>query len=253
MVSPERTGATSVVGSPILDVSMIRKTFAGLVALDGVSLQLGSSEILGLIGPNGAGKSTLFNIISGSMKPTAGKVKFHDLDITGLPPNRICKLGIARTFQIPRPFLDMTVLENVEIAQIFGGNRVPKIGTPREICELVGLRDKMHLSAKVLNVSGKKRLEVARALATSPEVLLLDEIAAGMAPAEGEWVIGFMEKMSREYGVSIIWVEHVMRLLMKGVDRVIVIDHGIKIAEGKPEDVVNDERVQQAYLGEKKK
>jgi branched-chain amino acid transport system ATP-binding protein len=233
----------------ILDVSVIKKNFAGLVALDGVSLQLGKREILGLIGPNGAGKSTLFNIIAGTVRPTSGRIRFRGRDITGLPPNRVCRLGIARTFQIPKPFLDMTVLENVQVAEYFSGSRGPKVGTPGEICELVGLKDKMLLPAGVLNVSGKKRLEVARALATSPDVLLLDEIAAGMAPAEGEWAVQFIERMSRDYSISIIWVEHVMRLLMKGVHRVVVLDHGVKIAEGKPEEVVNDEKVKQAYLG----
>jgi branched-chain amino acid transport system ATP-binding protein len=235
----------------VLDVSLVRKNFAGLVALDGVSLQLGRKEILGLIGPNGAGKSTLFNIIAGTLKPTSGTVTFRGRNITGLPPNRVCRLGIARTYQIPKPFLDMTVLENVYIAESFGSGRDSKVGTPAEICDLVGLKDKMHLEAGMLNVSGKKRLEVARALATSPDVLLLDEIAAGMSPTEGEWAVRFMEKMSQSYDLSIIWVEHVMRLLMKGVHRVVVLDHGVKIAEGRPEEVVNDEKVQQAYLGGK--
>ncbi|MEM0117271.1 MAG: ABC transporter ATP-binding protein [Conexivisphaerales archaeon] len=237
----------------ILEAVSVRKVFSGLVALDNVSLQLNKNEVLGLIGPNGAGKTTLFNIIAGFMKPTSGKIIFEGREITGKPANRVCRLGIARTFQIPRPFGDMTVLENLQVARQFshhnrsGSNSIDT----KVILELTGLSERAGLEAKKLTVSEKKRLEVARALATSPKVLLLDEIAAGLTPKEGEWAVNLMKQLSEQFSISVIWVEHIMRLLMKGVQRVVVLDHGVKIAEGKPEQVVNDERVQQAYLGVK--
>jgi branched-chain amino acid transport system ATP-binding protein len=237
----------------IIDVVSIRKVFSGLVALDNVSFQLGKNEVLGLIGPNGAGKTTLFNIIAGFMKPTSGKVMFEGKEITGKPSNRICRLGIARTFQIPRPFGDMTVLENIRVAREFSHH--DRIGAEsiktETILEMTGLSDRANIEAKKLTVSEKKRLEVARALATSPKVLLLDEIAAGLTPKEGEWAVNLMKQLPEMFGISVIWVEHVMRLLMKGVQRVIVLDHGVKIAEGRPEEIVKDERVQQAYLGKR--
>jgi branched-chain amino acid transport system ATP-binding protein len=237
----------------IMDVISIRKVFSGLIALDNVSFQLNKNEVLGLIGPNGAGKTTLFNIIAGFMKPTSGKVVFEGKEITGKPSNRICRLGIARTFQIPRPFGEMTVLENIRVAREFSHHDrkgADSIET-ETILEMTGLSDRIGVEAKKLTVSEKKRLEVARALATTPKVLLLDEIAAGLTPKEGEWAVNLMKQLPERFGISVIWVEHVMRLLMKGVQRVIVLDHGVKIAEGKPEEVVNDERVQQAYLGKK--
>jgi len=237
----------------IIDVVSVRKVFSSLVALDGVSFQLNRNEVLGLIGPNGAGKTTLFNIIAGFMKPTSGKVIFEGKEITGKPSNRICRMGIARTFQIPRPFGDMTVLENIRVAREFSHHDrsgASSIDT-QTILGMTGLADRMNVEAKKLTVSEKKRLEVARALATSPKVLLLDEIAAGLTPKEGEWAVNLMKKLPEMFGISVIWVEHVMRLLMRGVQRVIVLDHGVKIAEGKPEEIVNDERVQQAYLGKK--
>jgi branched-chain amino acid transport system ATP-binding protein len=238
----------------LLEVSNVTKKFAGLVALDNVSLDVRDKEIVGLIGPNGAGKTTLFSIIAGSLKPTKGKVSFQGRDITGLPTNRICKLGLARTFQIPRPFPESTVLENIEIAEMFGrrgGDAKKRIGTPSEICEVVGLGEKKETAAKVLSASEKKRLEVARAIATSPRILLLDEFAAGLSTEESEWASSFVTEMKDRYGLSIIWIEHVMRVLMKKVDRVFVLDHGMKIAEGVPEEVVKDEKVLDAYLGGK--
>lgn len=235
----------------ILEAVSIRKVFAGVVALDNVSIQLNQKEVLGLIGPNGAGKTTLFNIIAGTVKPTSGRVVFEGRDITGKPPNQICRLGIARTFQIPRPFGEMSVLENIYVAREFGrGPKADHWGLDvQTILELTGLSAKVDAPAKTLTAEEKKKLEVARALATSPKVLLLDEVAAGLPPKEAEWVVGLVRKLSEDFGVSIIWVEHVMRVLMRGVHRVVVLDHGTKIAEGKPEEVVNDKRVQEAYLG----
>ncbi|MDH2901565.1 MAG: ABC transporter ATP-binding protein [archaeon] len=236
----------------ILEVSQITKHFSGLVALDNISFNVNKSEIVGLIGPNGAGKTTLFNIIAGSLKPTRGKISFDGKNITGLPTNRICRLGLARTFQIPKPFEDLTVLQNIEMAEMFGhatGEGKKRVGSPMEICEIVGLSPKNETLARILSASDKKRLEVARALATSPRILLLDEFAAGLSAQESEWASSFVKDMQRSFELSIIWIEHVMRILMKNVDRVFVLDHGVKIAEGTPKEVVNNAKVLQAYLG----
>lgn len=238
----------------LLDVSEITKNFAGLVALDSVSLNVRDKEVVGLIGPNGAGKTTLFSIISGSLKPSKGKISFNGKDITGLPTNRICKLGLARTFQIPKPFPELSVIENIEMAEMFGHSSAEakkRVGTPREICEVVGLSSKKNTMARILSASEKKRLEVGRALATSPRILLLDEFAAGLSVQESEWATSFVRDMQRSYGLSIFWIEHVMRVLMKNVDRVFVLDHGVMIAKGTPEEIVKDDKVLQAYLGGK--
>jgi len=164
----------------------------------------------------------------------------------------MCKLGLARTYQVPKPFTDLTVTENIELAETFGGSTAQgrkKLGTTDEICEMVGLGGKRDVLARILSVSEKKRLEVARAVATSPRLLLLDESAAGLNSQEGEWFSSFGKRLRDEWGLSIVWIEHVMRVLMRSVDRVVVLDHGVKIGEGAPADIVKDERVLQAYLG----
>lgn len=238
----------------LLEVSGVTKRFSGLVALDNVSLDVRDKEVVGLIGPNGAGKTTLFSIISGSLKPSQGRISFGGKDVTGLPTNRICKLGLARTFQIPRPFPELTLLENIEMAAMFGHTSAEtkkRVGLPSEICEVVGLSAKKDTVARILSASEKKRLEVGRALATSPKILLLDEFAAGLSAQESEWATSFVRDMQNNYGISIIWIEHVMRVLMKSVDRVFVLDHGVKIAEGTPEEIRKNEKVLQAYLGGK--
>jgi branched-chain amino acid transport system ATP-binding protein len=236
----------------LLEVSEVSKRFSGLVALDKLSFAVGEKEILGLIGPNGAGKTTLFNVIAGSLRPSSGKIYLDGRDVTGLPPNRICRLGLARTYQVPKPFSDLTVIENIEMAEAFGGSSAAgrkKLGTPDEICDMVGLTGKKDALARILSVSEKKRLEVGRAVATSPKLLLLDESAAGLNSQEGEWFSSFGKRMRDDWGLSMIWIEHVMRLLMRSVDRVVVLDHGVKIGEGLPAEIVKDKRVLQAYLG----
>lgn len=218
-----------------------------------VSFEVSEGEVVGLIGPNGAGKTTLFNIISGTLKPNGGRVFFSGRDITGMPPYKVAKLGIARTFQIPQPFSAMTVLENVEAAALFSnaGSRGRLLRDPAELLEMIGLGGKLNQAAGLLTAPEKKRLEVARALSTSPALLMLDEFAAGLTIAEATWASGVIKKLSSEFGVTIIWTEHVMRILMRSVERVLVLQQGEVIAQGTPEEVAKDERVLSAYFGGK--
>lgn len=237
----------------LLRLAQVAKRFSGLEVLRDITFDVGEGEIVGLIGPNGAGKTTIFNIISGSLKPTSGKVVFMSKDITGLPPYKISRLGIARTFQIPQPFAEMTVAENVRAALLFS---VPRHDgkLPRDVsklCELAGLEGKLNQVAGSLTAPEKKRLEVARALACSPRLLLLDEFAAGLTATEAGWATGIIKVLSKEYGVTIIWIEHVMKLLMTSVERVLVLQTGEVIASGTPPEVVRNERVLNAYFGGK--
>jgi branched-chain amino acid transport system ATP-binding protein len=237
----------------LLEVHDIAMSFSGLEVLKNLSFSVAEGEMLGLIGPNGAGKTTLFNIISGVLKPTNGQVTFAGKNITGYRPHRISKLGIARTFQIPQPFSEMTVLENVRAASMFSNaaerGKLPK--EPEKICEMTGLQEKMNRPAATLSAPEKKRLEVARALGTSPLLLMLDEFAAGLTPAEVAWASNLMKSLFKEYGVTIVWTEHVMRVLMSSVERVMVLHQGGIIAKGAPDEIVKDEKVLDAYFGGK--
>ena len=238
----------------ILEGKEVTKFFGGLLALSRVDFHLKQGEILGLIGPNGAGKTTLFNIISGLIRPTAGTVFFDGRDVTGLSPNKICRMGIARTYQSVRPFLRLTALENVKAGLLFGRGRdrlKPRDveEEARHLLDFIGLSGKANQRAGSLPTADRKRLEVARALATHPRVLLLDEVVAGLTPAETSEIMAHLKEV-RGQGITIFLIEHVMKAIMGLSDRIIVLHHGEKIAEGKPQEVARDKRVIDAYLGE---
>ncbi len=241
-----------VQGPPILSGKGVTKRFGGLTAVDGVDFELYENEILGLIGPNGAGKTTLFHLISGGHKPDGGTINFRGRNINGLRADVICKLGIGRTFQITKPFLEMSALENVMVGSYFGARPRVRLKQCRakaeEVLHRLGLADKMRTPASQLTLVERKRLEFARALATEPQVLLLDEVIAGLNPTETMELIEFIRKI-RGRGLSILMIEHVMRAVMGLSDRVIVLQYGQKLAEGKPEEVVANPEVMQAYLG----
>ena len=235
----------------ILEGKGITKKFSGLVALNGVDFKLEEGEILGLIGPNGAGKTTLFNVISGFLQPDGGSVSYKGKDLRGLRPFHICRLGIGRTFQVVKPFLNMKVLDNVIVGALIETKDVEKAREKAlEALRLVGMENKKDLPAASLTLVDRKRLEMARALATTPDVLLLDEVIAGLNPKETEEAIELISRI-RDQGITIFMVEHVMKAIMSISDRIMVLHHGEKIAEGAPEEISGDQRVIDAYLGER--
>jgi branched-chain amino acid transport system ATP-binding protein len=236
----------------LLEVSGVSKRFGGLHAVSDVSFSLGEREILGLIGPNGAGKTTLFNVVNGVYKPDKGKIKFAGEDITHRPPNQIVHLGLARTHQIVKPLQDMTVLDNVTVGACFGREYLPLQAARKvaqEVMERVGLGDRAQMLARSLTIAGKKRLEVARALAARPKLLLLDEVLAGLNPTEITYMIGIVRDI-RDSGISVFMIEHVMQAIMSLSDRLVVLSFGQKLAEGHPEDVARNHQVIEAYLGD---
>jgi branched-chain amino acid transport system ATP-binding protein len=239
----------------MLKVVGLTKRFGGFTALNSVSFEVREGEILGLIGPNGSGKTTAFNCISGALTPTAGSIRFKDQEISGLTPDAVCHRGLARTFQIPRPFRKLTILENVAVAAHYGATeRLSEAEARRragQILELVGLPTDGESEPTLLGAGGLKKLELARALATAPSLLLADESLGGLDPSEMASAADMLRRVRRELGVTIVWVEHIMATLMRIVDRVVVLDHGEKIAEGAPLEIAEDPRVVEAYLGEK--
>jgi len=238
---------------PILEVENLSKSFEGLVAVSNVSFTVDEGMIFGLIGPNGSGKTTLFNLITGFLKPDAGKISFQGKEITGVAPYHLCKVGIARTFQLNKPFSSMTASENVMVGRIYGNEAARNLSEASAEAEgllmLMGLEKKRHSIAGVLGIVDRKRLEVARALATKPKILFLDEVMAGLNLREIEDVMQLLKNL-RNSGVTLIIVEHVMKALLGVSDHVMVLNAGEKIAEGTPREIVRNQQVIEAYLGE---
>jgi len=237
----------------VLSVKGVSKSFDGFLAVNQVSFDVAPGEILGLIGPNGSGKSTTFNLIAGTLKPTAGSIAFVGQEIAGLPAHRVCRMGLARTFQIPRPFRRLSLRENVTLAAFYGGRGV---GSRAEAetravaaLEMIGLPTDPRAMVEGLGAAQLKKLELARALATRPKLLLADESLGGLDHAEMERAADMLGRIRRDLGITIVWVEHIMGVLMRVVDRVIVLDHGEVIFEGLPRDAANDSRVAEVYLG----
>jgi len=234
----------------ILTVEGVIKRFRGVLAVDSVTFDVPQGSIFAVIGPNGAGKTTLFNTIAGVFAPNAGSISFAGERIDGLPPNEICRRGLARTFQIVRPFPALSVEDNVIVGALLHRRDV---GSAREraheLLQRLDLFDKRRQLAATLTLPDRKRLEVARALATEPRLLLLDEVMAGLRPTETDRLVALLREINRESGLTILLIEHVMRAVMALATRVVVLDHGTAIAEGTPEAVVRDPEVVRSYLG----
>ena len=237
----------------MLSVVGLTKRFGGFLAVNQVSFEARQGEILGLIGPNGSGKSTTFNLIAGNLRPSAGSVRFAGTEIAGLAAHTICRQGIARTFQIPRPFRKLSLIENVTLAAYYGKaggiSRAQAQAHAEEALALVGLPTDPSATTNGLGAAALKKLELARALATRPKLLLADESLGGLDSTEMEHAADLLERIRTRMGITIIWVEHIMGVLMRVVDRVVVLDHGEKIFDGTPALAAVDPRVTEVYLG----
>ncbi|KMS87480.1 ABC transporter ATP-binding protein [Prauserella rugosa] len=235
----------------LLELAGVGKQFRGLRALSDVDMSVSEGEIVGVIGPNGAGKTTLFNVICGALKPDSGRVRFAGDDVTGRRPEVLARAGMVRTFQLMRPFASMSVAENVSLAAQHHTRGAARLrGHAMDVVDRVGLAEWAHRPATELPTAGLKRLELARALAAGPRVLLLDEVLAGLLPAEREPVLDLLAELRERDGTTLVFIEHIMAAVMRLSDRVVVLDQGAVLATGTPDEVTADPRVIDAYLGE---
>jgi branched-chain amino acid transport system ATP-binding protein len=241
---------------PLLQVDRVTKSFKGISAITDLTFSVREGEVLGLIGPNGAGKTTAFNLISGTYKPDSGQIIFDKKSIVGKKSHNIAKLGVARTFQTVRPLSRMSVIENVMMGSLFGRNNTLFVAAARErameILGYIALAEKANLPAGTLSLAEQRRLELARALATQPKLLLLDEVMAGLNPSEISNALDLLKRLNTEKQITLVVIEHVIKAVMKLCNRIVVLDHGQKIAEGLPEEIARNSQVIEAYMGEKK-
>ena len=236
---------------PLLEVDRVSKGFGGVLAVSGVSFSVAAGELVGIMGPNGSGKTTLFNLIAGALAPDGGRIRLHGRDIAGLAPHRICARGIARTFQLVRPFAGLSALDNVLVGRLYGRaarGRAAAVAEAERLLVLVGLDGRAATPAARLTLIDRKRLELARALATSPELLLLDEFMAGLNPAETATAMTLVRRLVAD-GLTVLMVEHIVWALMDLARRILVLSAGEKIAEGQPQAVAADPNVVDVYLG----